>query len=143
MTASGWNFFALTTCLLNQFLTSSCSTSGSSWWVSSRCLQEVSSETGVRFKAAYRLSCNRVSYRLSAFLLWHFQTVPTISSLQIGQTSLELAAVTEGPPFSNDTLELKSWIVSGNGDVANGEAVESLELRESVLSEGEISSFVR
>lgn len=68
---------------------------------------------------------------------------PTISSVQIGQTSLELAAVTEGPPFSNDTLELRSWLVSGSGDVAKGDAVESLELRESVLSDGEIKSFVR
>lgn len=72
-----------------------------------------------------------------------FQKAPTISSLQIGQTSLELAAVTDGPPFSKDTLELKSWVVSGSGDVAKGEAVESLELRERVLSDGEIKSFVR
>ncbi|KAG0646149.1 Precorrin-2 dehydrogenase [Hyphodiscus hymeniophilus] len=67
---------------------------------------------------------------------------PTISSLQIGQTNLELAAVTAGPPLSKDTLELKSWLVSGNGDVAKGEAVESLELRERVLSDGDIKSFL-
>jgi hypothetical protein len=72
-----------------------------------------------------------------------FRKAPTISSLQIGHTSLELAAVTEGPPFSNCTLETKSWLASGNGDVAKGEAVESLELRERVLSDGEIKSFVR
>lgn len=61
----------------------------------------------------------------------------------MGQTSLELAAVTEGPPFSNETFEIKSWLVSGKGDVAKGEAVESLELRESVLSEGEMRSVAR
>ena len=72
-----------------------------------------------------------------------FQKTPTISSLQIGQTSLELAAVTDGPPFSKDTIEFRSWLVSGSGDVAKRELVESLELREMVLSDGEIKSFVR
>jgi hypothetical protein len=55
-----------------------------------------------------------------------------------------LAAVTVGsPPFCSDTTELKSWLLSGNGDVAKGEAVESLELKETVLSAGEMMSDVR
>lgn len=67
----------------------------------------------------------------------------TISSLQMGQNSLVLAAVTAGaPPFSKDTLELKSWLSSGSGDVARGEA-ESLDSNEMVLSEGEIRLELR
>jgi hypothetical protein len=57
--------------------------------------------------------------------------------------SLELAAVTDGPPCSNDTRDVKSWLISGSGDVAKGEFVESLELRERVLSAGEIKSLAR
>jgi hypothetical protein len=33
--------------------------------------------------------------------------------------------------------------VSGKGDVASGEAVEPLELKDRVLSDGEIKLFVR
>lgn len=49
MRDSGWNRFALRTCLSNHDLTSSCSASGSSWWISSRC----------------RLSCSSVTYSAS------------------------------------------------------------------------------
>ena len=66
---------------------------------------------------------------------------PTISSLQIGHTSFELAAVTvEGPPFSKDALDIRSCPTSGKGDVASGEIVDSLELNETVLPAGEITS---
>jgi len=62
----------------------------------------------------------------------------TISSLQIGHRSFVLAAATaDGPPFCKDTTELKSWLASGNGDVAKGEIVESLESPETRLSAGE------
>lgn len=39
------------------------------------------------------------------------------------------------PPLSSDTLEPKSWLLSVKGD---GIGVESPELRERVLSEGEV-----
>jgi len=62
----------------------------------------------------------------------------------MGHKSFVLAAVTVGsPPFCSDTTELRSWLLSGNGDVAKGEAVESLELKETVLSAGEMMSNVR
>ncbi len=51
--------------------------------------------------------------------------------------------MTDGPPCSNDTRDVKSWLISGSGDVAKGEFVESLELRERVLSAGEIKSLAR
>jgi len=47
------------------------------------------------------------------------------------------AATADGPPFCKDTTELKSWLASGNGDVAKGEIVESLESPETRLSAGE------
>ncbi len=62
----------------------------------------------------------------------------------MGHTSLVLAAVTaEGPPFSSDTLEHKSWLFSGKGLVAKGDIFESLELRDMVLSDGETKLDVR
>ena len=57
----------------------------------------------------------------------------------MGQTSLELAAVT-GPPFFMETAALKSWMGSGKGLVAS--PLESLELKLKVLSDGEIRSLV-
>lgn len=52
--------------------------------------------------------------------------------------SLLLAAATlDGPPFSREATDIKSWPCSGSGDVARGEAVESLELKDNVLAEGE------
>jgi len=57
----------------------------------------------------------------------------------MGHTSLELAAVT-GPPFFSETAALKSWLASGKGLVAS--PLESLELRLRVLSDGEIRSLV-
>lgn len=52
--------------------------------------------------------------------------------------SLLLAAATlDGPPFSREATDIKSWPFSGSGDVARGEVVESLELKDNVLAEGE------
>lgn len=66
----------------------------------------------------------------------------TISSLQIGQSSFELAAATdEGPPFCKETTELKSWLISGSGDVAKGEADDPAD--ETILSAGEVKSEIR
>jgi hypothetical protein len=53
------------------------------------------------------------------------------------------AATADGPPFCKDTTELKSWLTSGNGDVAKGETVESLESPETKLSAGETRLDVR
>ena len=66
--------------------------------------------------------------------LWaqHF----TISSSQIGQMSLELAVVSEGPPFSRDTLELISCAWSGRGEETSNES-EFSEGKETGLSDGE------
>lgn len=53
-----------------------------------------------------------------------------------------LAAVTEDdPPFCKDTTELKSWLISGSGDVARGEAVDPPD--ETILSAGDVKSEVR
>ncbi len=69
---------------------------------------------------------------------------PTISSSQMGQKSFVLAVATaDGPPFCKDTTELRSWLASGRGDVANGEAVESLESPDTKLSAGETKLDVR
>jgi len=46
----------------------------------------------------------------------------------------------EGPPFSKDALDTRSCPISGRGDVARGEIVDSLELYETVLPGGEITS---
>jgi len=68
----------------------------------------------------------------------------TTSSLQIGHNNFVLAAATaDDPPFCKDTTELKSWFTSGNGDVAKGETVESLESPETKLSAGETRLDVR
>jgi hypothetical protein len=59
----------------------------------------------------------------------------------MGQTIFELAAVTvDCPPFSNEALDIKSCPASGSGDVAKGDIVDSLELSDRVLAEGEITS---
>jgi hypothetical protein len=58
----------------------------------------------------------------------------TISSLHIGQASLELAEVVvledDGSPWSRDTLEARSWLSEEGG-------VEIPESRERLLGEGE------
>ena len=68
---------------------------------------------------------------------------PTISSLHIGHNNFVLAAEIDGPPFCKDTTELRSRLLSGNGEVAKGEAVESFELNDTVLAAGELRSTAR
>lgn len=107
-TARGWNFFALTICSSNQFLTSSCSSSTRFWWLSSRCLAELDAvRQGVWHGKAvpiqleerhlplsvHCIGCGQV---LSAYHLliayWTSQTVTSTGSSILTRSQQNLAA---------------------------------------------------
>ena len=90
----------------------------------------------------YRFNCSKVIYfKVSRFHERCLIECLTISSRHIGQVSLLLAAApVDGPPLSSDALDIKSWPASGSGDVAKGESVDSLELSDKELADGEITS---
>lgn len=78
----------------------------------------------------YLFNCKRVIYTDQPWVLPRNES-HTISSLQMGHTSLELAAVTV-PPFPTCTLLPMSFSGSGKGLVASG--LDVSESRETVLS---------
>lgn len=52
----------------------------------------------------------------------------------MGHNNLVLAAATADEPFSKDTLDDRSWSLSGSGDEVGAEVVDSRGLDDRVLS---------
>lgn len=84
--------------------------------------------------SSHRFSCSKVSYADISWKQGYDFDQLTISSLQIGQASLELAEVAtlaaDGSPLSRDILDARSWLSDEGG-------VDTPESSERLLGEGE------
>jgi hypothetical protein len=95
---------------------------------------DVSTSVLSRSNPTHRFSCSKVSYANISGEQGHGWDRLTISSLHIGQASLELAAVAtlaaDESPLSSDILDARSWLSDERG-------VERPESSERLLGEDE------